>query len=123
MNYLKLINDKLGHNEGDKYLIEIANILLKYDNGYKIFRLGGDEFAIVMVDVDEIEVTDYIYRVKQACKNTNHTQYPLSIAIGYCLSKNLGDFQSMILSAESDMYCDKDEFYKDNKYNRRQRFN
>ena len=44
----KKINDKLGHDEGDKILIAAANIIQQKLQGLgSIFRCGGDEFILV----------------------------------------------------------------------------
>ena len=46
INGLKLINDALGHNEGDKLIRIIAEIILSCcDNGEIVGRIGGDNLA------------------------------------------------------------------------------
>lgn len=45
----KALNDKFGHEAGDKALQEFAKLLLKsFRNSDVIARLGGDEFAVLM---------------------------------------------------------------------------
>jgi diguanylate cyclase (GGDEF)-like protein len=46
----KNVNDKYGHDIGDRVLIEVANRLkmLQSDDNEIISRIGGDEFAIIM---------------------------------------------------------------------------
>jgi diguanylate cyclase (GGDEF)-like protein/PAS domain S-box-containing protein len=45
----KVINDSLGHGEGDRLLINLAERLLTcVDPGDTVARLGGDEFAILL---------------------------------------------------------------------------
>jgi diguanylate cyclase (GGDEF)-like protein len=48
LDNFKSINDRFGHDEGDKFLIATANIMQKnlQDLG-SIFRCGGDEFILV----------------------------------------------------------------------------
>ena len=47
---LKEINDTYGHQEGDKALIEIANILKEtYRESDIVARIGGDEFAMIPI--------------------------------------------------------------------------
>lgn len=51
----KQINDKLGHDEGDKVLIATADIMTNKLQGIgSIFRCGGDEF-IWVVDIDILQ--------------------------------------------------------------------
>lgn len=49
----KLINDKYGHDVGDKVLIEFSKCIKEYIDQSDIFgRLGGEEFAIIMPNTD-----------------------------------------------------------------------
>lgn len=60
LNRFKEINDTLGHQMGDRLLVEIANrlsaVLRKSDT---VSRLGGDEFAIILPNT-EIESTEMV---------------------------------------------------------------
>ena len=49
VNGLKIVNDTLGHLEGDKLLISIANVLTYVcSTKGSVFRWGGDEFMILL---------------------------------------------------------------------------
>ena len=52
IDYFKHVNDCLGHQTGDRLLIEFSQ-LLKQLFAYQdiIFRLGGDEFIVLMTDL------------------------------------------------------------------------
>jgi len=54
VNGLKLVNDSLGHLEGDRLLKSISSVLNKAcsDKGF-VFRWGGDEFMILLPSCDE----------------------------------------------------------------------
>ena len=47
LDYFKTVNDTLGHNVGDKLLIEVAQRMKKHSQRYDniLARLGGDEFC------------------------------------------------------------------------------
>ncbi len=47
LSHFKDINDSLGHNTGDKVLIEIARRIDKLEENCIAFRLGGDEFVLL----------------------------------------------------------------------------
>ncbi len=50
MDSLKLVNDKYGHGEGDKYILEVASLLRAFSNDAFVCRLGGDEFMLLVRD-------------------------------------------------------------------------
>ncbi len=118
MNHLKSINDTSGHIEGDRYLVEIANILLEYGKDYEIFRLSGDEFGIIILNEGEDRVKKYIADVKDACSKIKHDDFPLSVAIGYSVSKKF-DLKKLFNEAEVSMYEDKEKYYIENHIDRR----
>ena len=52
----KRVNDTLGHVEGDRLIIKIAELMKEFFRGEDIIgRLGGDEFAIFLKEVYKIE--------------------------------------------------------------------
>lgn len=52
LNYLKVINDEYGHNNGDAALIKLCNIICSIFAHSPVFRVGGDEFVIVLRNRD-----------------------------------------------------------------------
>lgn len=51
MDNLKIINDTLGHKEGDAALVEIAAILKEsFRESDVIARIGGDEFVVLLIE-------------------------------------------------------------------------
>ncbi|MBR2589491.1 MAG: diguanylate cyclase [Clostridia bacterium] len=51
-NWLKRVNDQNGHDKGDIYLKEAANIICEVFMHSPVFRIGGDEFAALLLDGD-----------------------------------------------------------------------
>ena len=52
----KPINDRYGHDVGDKILVEIANRLLStVREGDTVSRIGGDEFILILTDLEGVE--------------------------------------------------------------------
>jgi len=85
MDNLKWINDHHGHNEGDKALIDLANILKKtFRESDIIARIGGDEFVVLSESTDgngEIILT----RLHENIEDHNAKRsrcYALSISVG-----------------------------------------
>lgn len=69
LNQFKDVNDSLGHEYGDRLLIELARRLSKgMRNCDTIARLGGDEFAILLTEVrDENAALGVADRLVELC--------------------------------------------------------
>ena len=48
VNYLKKVNDVYGHEQGNAYLQNAANLIRKHFGSEGIYRIGGDEFAMLL---------------------------------------------------------------------------
>lgn len=82
---LKLVNDTLGHEAGDRLLIKTADILRTcFPDGNVIARVGGDEFAVLLANTKR-EIIDRLITQLQteiAKYNQANPQLPLSISVG-----------------------------------------
>ncbi|TGE32168.1 diguanylate cyclase [Desulfosporosinus sp. Sb-LF] len=82
----KIINDMLGHEEGDKVLRDVAQILKKvFRETDLIARVGGDEFAVLALMSGTESADELIARLQEtiAQYNVNGCRpYPLSMSIG-----------------------------------------
>ena len=84
MDDLKGINDRYGHNEGDRTLIDLANILKKtFRESDIIARIGGDEFVVLLESSDESSkaLTTRLYENVRDY-NTQRSERILSISLG-----------------------------------------
>lgn len=67
IDFFKRINDNYGHDEGDKVLKEVADILHRHLRATDIIaRIGGEEFAIIMPHTPLNEAEIVINRVRTA---------------------------------------------------------
>lgn len=63
IDHFKRINDTLGHDAGDDFLVEMANRLKKcVRREDTIARLGGDEFAVLLANVNGLEGAETVAR-------------------------------------------------------------
>ena len=85
VNGLKLINDTMGHAQGDRIISIMGSILQEISiPEYVTARIGGDEFAVIMPRVDEIKVGTTKTRIQNMINqiNKNDEGIYLSVAIG-----------------------------------------
>lgn len=109
LNNLKLANDRLGHDMGDRCIMEAAKAIRSVEgHGVTGYRFGGDEFVLfVSRDAD---AADLARRVKTAFEPFGKTvEVPVSLAMGWASfdgaqDRELSDTQKR---ADSAMYKDK----------------
>ncbi|WP_409423354.1 MULTISPECIES: EAL domain-containing protein [unclassified Pseudoalteromonas] len=102
----KSINDSLGHEVGDHFLIAICKLITETVRNTDTFsRLGGDEFAIFMENLshrDQVNVA--LTRIKTALSEPvnidGHLLQP-STSIGVAFSDNVND-EAFVLLQQSD---------------------
>lgn len=96
VNGLKLVNDTLGHLDGDNLLKNIAHILrdICHPDGY-VFRWGGDEFIILVPNCNELKCEQVIEDITNKCQQAEYKFMQLSIALGegikHSLEENIYD--------------------------------
>ncbi len=109
LNGLKIINDVFGHDEGDKLLKEVAEILKTVCRSEDMLaRWGGDEFVILLPKTSAADAEDIVDRIKAECGKTSGQKIPASLSLGAATKEKAGqDIQSIVIDAESNMYKNK----------------
>ena len=68
IDYFKKLNDRLGHAEGDRCLVEVARIIkenVRRDLDH-VARYGGEEFLVLLPEVDEEEAISVAERIRKS---------------------------------------------------------
>lgn len=103
LNNLKKINDTMGHNEGDKAIITLVEIIKKnLIKNMTLYRVGGDEFLIICNNSYKLEIEDFIKKLKN---DMLKTKYSCAIGVAY-KEKNL-NLDDLYKLADDAMYEDK----------------
>ncbi|MBE0558775.1 MAG: GGDEF domain-containing protein [Proteobacteria bacterium] len=110
---LKQINDKLGHEEGDKALIDTARIIRRtFRDSDIIARLGGDEFAVLAIDAAELNPDAFSQRLQQhidAFNEQRSRQFNLAMSRGCAIYDPASpvSLDQLMSSADGMMYAQK----------------
>jgi len=111
----KKINDTLGHDAGDKLLIEAAARLRSgVRDGDTVGRLGGDEFIVLLGGLSDVTdarpvVENLLSRFRDAFR-IDGRELMITASVGVSVYPNDGDNPSKLLrNADSAMYHSKDE--------------
>lgn len=83
---LKGINDKYGHEEGDRIISGAAGIFMKKTKKYYVVRYGGDEFIVMGTVNNEKEIQNYWMSVEaevEKYNQKNDKKAQLSFSYGY----------------------------------------
>ncbi|MGD0153940.1 MAG: HD domain-containing phosphohydrolase [Thermacetogeniaceae bacterium] len=110
VNGLKIVNDTLGHQAGDKLLIEAGEVLKKICRKDEIIcRWGGDEFALLLPKTRKAAAEKFCNRIRKACQEANNGEsIPFSFALGFSTKEEDDQSIELVLrEAEDMMYRDK----------------
>ncbi|MDQ3037805.1 MAG: sensor domain-containing diguanylate cyclase, partial [Myxococcota bacterium] len=108
---LKEINDRLGHDEGDRAIVDAAEILRDAARGADLLaRLGGDELVVLSVVRDASAASAYHDRIEERVARHNagaQRPYRLSMSVGLATAAPDGEVRSLedlIADADAAMY-------------------
>ena len=111
---LKMVNDTLGHEQGDRMLVVAAQSLRSaFRDGDVVARIGGDEFAALLEDASEELLGQIRERIRQSTELANRQQpdevaLPISLSMGYALSVGSGTpMRELFRQADNSMYREK----------------
>lgn len=105
INGLKSINDKYGHDCGNKLIIEASNTIAEVFGYENVYRIGGDEFAVIMRGFSREKCDEYERKFENRIAD-NKSQFNLSAAIGSASYEESKDssFESVFKTADERMY-------------------
>jgi diguanylate cyclase (GGDEF)-like protein/PAS domain S-box-containing protein len=110
---LKVINDTLGHVEGDRAIADAASVLrLTFREADILSRLGGDEFAVLASmtgDLDPRTISGRLQAKLDARNAQGDRPYHLSLSIG-CVGYDVDEprsIEALLALADAAMYQQK----------------
>ncbi len=108
---LKLVNDTLGHEAGDRLLEKCASILKKSLRRSDILaRVGGDEFSAILPHTDKEKGAKILRRIRKNTRAYNKSDevLPMGISLGVATAeKSDASLKELFKRADDLMYTDK----------------
>jgi len=113
LNNMKLINDQLGHEQGDRALVETAEVLrVTFRGSDVVARLGGDEFVALLLDGEASQLAVFTERVQRELEQRNadpNRAFRLSASVGGAAfdPKCPESIDALLAKADALMYAQK----------------
>lgn len=110
LNKMKQINDELGHDEGDRALVDTGDVLREtFRSADLVARLGGDEFVALLLDAQVEQIEFFASRIQQAMRTRNASglrRYRLSASVGAAAfeSSKHETIEALLAKADALMY-------------------
>ena len=110
INGLKLVNDTLGHDMGDKLITGVAEIFKSSCRKQDfIARTGGDEFVIIQPKSDSVQAQKTVADIQEKCLKKNiiapEKNFYFSLSLGFATKKSDDDtIEEVFKIAENYMY-------------------
>ena len=104
----KQINDKYGHNIGDKILSDVSKITGQIFSSENVYRFGGDEFIVIKSGLSLDEFMDKVKQLQNLALKVEVDDgsrgVTLSLGYTYGVVTNIVDIRSMIKFADELLY-------------------
>lgn len=113
INCLKILNDRYGHDTGDRYIKESANIIMQaFANCGKCYRVGGDEFIVIFEKFKDNEYQHSVKKMQKLIDEFNEKKEPheheLGISLGYAVGTKMDvTLDTVMKRADENMYKNK----------------
>jgi diguanylate cyclase (GGDEF)-like protein len=122
LNGMKAINDKLGHNTGDRALADTASLLRRvFRRSDVLARLGGDEFVVLAIEATVDSGPTFAAKMRGAIIDYNATSssFKISISVGTSVFDPAAPstLERLLSEADAHMYKEK-ELYSPSGLNR-----
>lgn len=113
-NDLKQINDKYGHDVGDKYLILTADLLKNHfpEKNHYILRIGGDEFLIFCIGEDREKCQEKLILLMEDAKKHTVNGNAVSLCYGIATMEKEFNFDDCMRLADLELLRNKRMYHQ-----------
>lgn len=113
IDHFKQINDRYGHEAGDRVLQHLASLLGNNSRGGDyVFRLGGEEFLILLANIGLADAQAVAEKLRHQVESEefpldNDNSISATISIGLALYNGHPDYQQVLRRADEALYLAK----------------
>jgi diguanylate cyclase (GGDEF)-like protein len=113
IDHFKGINDRYGHEAGDKVLVEVADVLrhMGKQDGVLVARHGGEEFAGLIVGVTRDQAERHAEALRVTCATRDirigENLERVTISVGFTISCADAELTELMRSADRALYAAK----------------
>jgi diguanylate cyclase (GGDEF)-like protein len=113
IDHFKSVNDRFGHEFGDKALQEIAAVLREFaaSRGGLVARHGGEEFAALMTGISREQAEIFAEEIRCACAHreirSGDVCETMTISIGFTVTRGETDLARIMRIADQALYMAK----------------
>ncbi|CAM5787446.1 GGDEF domain-containing protein [Castellaniella caeni] len=110
LDWFKQVNDRHGHEAGDRVLVRFAQVLLQTAReGDLCARLGGEEFVVVTANLGPLGAQDLAARIRyRLAGQAARFPCPLTVSVGVSCSRDVGyDLDRLLARADQALYAAK----------------
>jgi diguanylate cyclase (GGDEF)-like protein len=112
IDHFKQVNDRYGHNLGDRVLARFGELLREFARESDVaMRLGGEEFCVVMPNTDDDGAVHAAERLRSAVSSSLQSLVPdgLTVSIGVATTtRGVLDARALMAAADQGLYIAKD---------------
>lgn len=115
LDFFKTVNDTMGHEGGDKLLVQLTNKLVhSVKKTDLVSRFGGDEFLIMLTNIPKekeiIKIANRIMRIFKHAFIVNGQEFFITASLGVAICPTDGETPEMLIkNADIAMYKAKDK--------------
>ena len=113
INNLKKINDELGHEYGDQYIVGSCMLICNIYKCSPVYRIGGDEFVCVLTGTDYERRDDLMLELQRSMKELQIKDIPFHEK--YSVACGMAVYNPDVDSSVSDVFNRADDAMYENK--------
>ena len=107
LNGLKQINDQQGHEAGDAFIRQTANVISSIFSE-EAYRIGGDEFVVISMDTAEADFSKKIANLQ-----AKMVEQKINSSVGFLWKQTCSDLEELLKEADQKMYDEKERYYRE----------